>query len=92
MARPRGRAAGSGTAASTTGTATYNKIGFDCGGMVLFAYAKVGISLPHNSRTQFAVGTRVPKDAGTSALRAGDLVSTALASYAMWVSTSVATR
>ncbi|WP_409494712.1 NlpC/P60 family protein [Amycolatopsis sp. cmx-11-12] len=52
----------------------YNKIGFDCSGLVLFAYAKVGIALPHSSRAQFALGTRVPKEAGLGALRPGDLV------------------
>lgn len=52
----------------------YNKIGFDCSGLVLFAYAKVGIALPHNSRSQFALGARVPKEAGLGALRPGDLV------------------
>ncbi|WP_410599815.1 NlpC/P60 family protein [Amycolatopsis sp. lyj-90] len=52
----------------------YNKVGFDCSGLVLFAYAKVGISLPHNSRAQFAAGVRVSKEAGLGALRPGDLV------------------
>ncbi|UUV29885.1 NlpC/P60 family protein [Amycolatopsis roodepoortensis] len=52
----------------------YNKIGFDCSGLVLFAYAKVGITLPHNSRAQFVLGTRVPKEAGLHSLYPGDLV------------------
>ncbi|MFJ4099912.1 C40 family peptidase [Amycolatopsis japonica] len=52
----------------------YNKIGFDCSGLVLFAYAKVGIALPRNSRGQFAAGTRVSRDEGLGALRLGDLV------------------
>ncbi|WP_410582485.1 NlpC/P60 family protein [Amycolatopsis sp. lyj-108] len=52
----------------------YNKTGFDCSGLVLYAYAKVGIALSHNSRAQFALGTRVPKEAGLGALRPGDLV------------------
>lgn len=52
----------------------YNKIGFDCSGLTLFAYARVGIALPHQSGAQFALGTRLPKDAGLGALRPGDLV------------------
>ncbi|MFI7114956.1 NlpC/P60 family protein [Amycolatopsis sp. NPDC049868] len=52
----------------------YNKIGFDCSGLVLFAYAKVGIALPHNSRAQFMAGTPVPKEAGLVGLLPGDLV------------------
>ncbi|MGY6651350.1 C40 family peptidase [Amycolatopsis sp. TRM77291] len=52
----------------------YKKIGFDCSGLVLFAYAKVGITLPHNSRAQFVLGTRVPKEAGLHSLHPGDLV------------------
>ncbi|RSN45106.1 glycoside hydrolase [Amycolatopsis sp. WAC 04197] len=52
----------------------YNKIGFDCSGLVVYAYAKVGIAFPHNSRAQFASGGRVPKEAGLGALRPGDLV------------------
>jgi cell wall-associated NlpC family hydrolase len=52
----------------------YDKVGFDCSGLVLFAYAKVGIALPHNSRAQFTAGSRLPKEAGLSALRPGDLV------------------
>ncbi|KFU78471.1 NlpC/P60 family protein [Amycolatopsis lurida] len=52
----------------------YNKTGFDCSGLVLYAYAKVGISLPHNSRAQFGLGVRVPKEAGLGALQPGDLI------------------
>ncbi|MFE5564750.1 NlpC/P60 family protein [Amycolatopsis japonica] len=52
----------------------YNKLGFDCSGLVVYAYAKVGIVFPHNSRAQFARGSRVPREAGLGALRPGDLV------------------
>ncbi|MER6901692.1 NlpC/P60 family protein, partial [Amycolatopsis sp. NPDC000740] len=34
----------------------FNKIGFDCSGLVLYSYAQVGVSLPHSSADQFANG------------------------------------
>ena len=52
----------------------YNKIGFDCSGLTLYAYARVGITLPHQSGAQFSLGARLPKAAGLAALRPGDLV------------------
>ncbi|WP_134662654.1 MULTISPECIES: C40 family peptidase [unclassified Amycolatopsis] len=52
----------------------YNKVGFDCSGLTLYAYARVGITLPHQSGAQFALGTRLPKASGLAALRPGDLV------------------
>ena len=44
--------------------------GFDCSGLVMYVYAKVGVSLPHSSRMQYDYGTSVPKDQ----LQPGDLV------------------
>jgi cell wall-associated NlpC family hydrolase len=44
--------------------------GFDCSGLVRYAYARVGISLPHSSAMQFTYGTHVSR----SQLRPGDLV------------------
>lgn len=44
--------------------------GFDCSGLTSFAYRAVGISLPHSSRAQSALGQRVSR----SELRPGDLV------------------
>lgn len=44
--------------------------GFDCSGLMLYAYAQVGISMPHYSGYQFYEGARVAK----SDLRPGDLV------------------
>jgi cell wall-associated NlpC family hydrolase len=43
---------------------------FDCSGLTMWAYKKVGISLPHYSRAQINVGSRVSK----SNLQPGDLV------------------
>ena len=45
-------------------------VGFDCSGLVMWAYAQVGISLPHSSGDQFADGTQIPM----SDLEPGDLV------------------
>ncbi|MDO4783726.1 MAG: NlpC/P60 family protein [Propionibacteriaceae bacterium] len=44
--------------------------GYDCSGLTTAAYARVGVSLPRTSQTQFRVGTPVSK----SDLRVGDLL------------------
>jgi len=44
--------------------------GFDCSGLVMWAYAHVGISLPHFTGDQWNVGVHVPM----AQLQAGDLV------------------
>jgi cell wall-associated NlpC family hydrolase len=44
--------------------------GFDCSGFVMFVYAQVGVSLPHNAAAQYGVGVPVSK----SDLQPGDLV------------------
>ncbi|MTL14128.1 NlpC/P60 family protein [Nocardia seriolae] len=38
----------------------YNKTGFDCSGLMIYAFAGVGVSLPHYSGYQYTMGTRVP--------------------------------
>jgi cell wall-associated NlpC family hydrolase len=43
---------------------------FDCSGLVQWAFAQVGISLPHYSGAQFADGVQIPM----SDLEPGDLV------------------
>jgi len=48
----------------------YMKVGFDCSGLALYAWAQVGISLPHYSRYQYFSGQHVPVDQ----LQPGDLV------------------
>jgi cell wall-associated NlpC family hydrolase len=45
-------------------------VNFDCSGIVLWAYAHVGISLPHYSGAQYNVTTRISRNQ----LQAGDLV------------------
>ncbi|MEV6861304.1 NlpC/P60 family protein [Streptosporangium subroseum] len=43
---------------------------FDCSGLVMWAYQKVGISLPHYTGDQWTAGTHISRDE----LRPGDLV------------------
>jgi cell wall-associated NlpC family hydrolase len=44
--------------------------GFDCSGLVMWAYAQVGVSLPHSTYAQYAMGVPVSQDQ----LQPGDLV------------------
>lgn len=48
----------------------YNKIGFDCSGLMLYAFAAVGFNLPHYSGYQYTSGTQIP----VSMMRRGDMV------------------
>ncbi|MGW4122802.1 NlpC/P60 family protein [Nocardia sp. NPDC004711] len=38
----------------------YNKTGFDCSGLMIYAFAGIGVSLPHYSGYQYTMGTRIP--------------------------------
>ncbi|GAA5053332.1 NlpC/P60 family protein [Nocardia callitridis] len=40
----------------------YKKVGFDCSGLMVYAFAGIGVSLPHYSGYQYNAGTRVPVD------------------------------
>jgi peptidoglycan DL-endopeptidase CwlO len=44
--------------------------GFDCSGLVVYAFAQIGISLPHSTYALWNVGTAVSRDQ----LQPGDLV------------------
>ena len=44
--------------------------GFDCSGLVSWAYAQVGVSLPHSTYAQYGMGVAVSKDQ----LQPGDIV------------------
>jgi cell wall-associated NlpC family hydrolase len=44
--------------------------GFDCSGLVMYVYHKVGVNLPHSSRLQYGYGRPVSR----SELQPGDLV------------------
>jgi cell wall-associated NlpC family hydrolase len=46
------------------------RTGFDCSGLVMFVYGKLGIQLPHNAAAQYRLGLAVPR----ASLRPGDLV------------------
>lgn len=48
----------------------YKKIGFDCSGLALYAWAQQGVYLPHYSGYQYNYGTRISKNN----LQPGDLV------------------
>ncbi|MFC5994473.1 NlpC/P60 family protein, partial [Pseudonocardia hispaniensis] len=49
----------------------YNKIGFDCSGLMLYAFAGVGITLPRFSGNQHAFGRQVP----LAQMQPGDMLS-----------------
>jgi cell wall-associated NlpC family hydrolase len=44
--------------------------GFDCSGFIMYVYAQIGVSLPHNAAAQYGHGTPVDR----SQLQPGDLV------------------
>ncbi len=44
--------------------------GFDCSGLVMYAFGQVGVAVPHNAAQQFRLGTPVDR----SGLMPGDLV------------------
>ncbi|MFI6865985.1 NlpC/P60 family protein [Nocardia sp. NPDC050406] len=48
----------------------YEKVGFDCSGLMIYAFAGIGISLPHYSGYQYNMGTRVD----VSARERGDML------------------
>ena len=45
-------------------------VGFDCSGLILFAFAGVGIRLPHYSGSQYNAGRKIP----SSQMRRGDVI------------------
>jgi cell wall-associated NlpC family hydrolase len=45
-------------------------VGFDCSGLMLYAYAGVGIKLPHYSGSQYNAGRKIP----VAQMRRGDLL------------------
>jgi len=36
--------------------------GFDCSGLVMYAFGRVGVAIPHNAAQQFRLGTPVARD------------------------------
>jgi len=49
-------------------------VGFDCSGLMQYAFAQVGVQLPRVAADQAGVGQRIPASAGVSALQPGDMV------------------
>ncbi|QYN39861.1 C40 family peptidase [Pseudonocardia sp. DSM 110487] len=47
-----------------------NRVGFDCSGLMQYAYSGAGVSLPRVSRNQFHAGEKVP----VSSVRPGDMI------------------
>ena len=47
-----------------------NTVGFDCSGLILYAFAGVGIKLPHYSGSQYKMGRQIP----SSQMRRGDVI------------------
>ena len=48
----------------------FNKVGFDCSGLMIYAFAGIGISLPHYTGYQYTAGGQVP----SSQMKRGDMV------------------
>nr|WP_235579419.1 NlpC/P60 family protein [Rhodococcus sp. Leaf258] len=48
----------------------YNKVGFDCSGLMMYAFGGLGISLPHYTGYQYTAGKQVP----SSQMRRGDMI------------------
>lgn len=48
----------------------YNKIGFDCSGLMVYAFAGVGINLPHYTGYQYTSGPQFP----LSQMQRGDMI------------------
>ncbi|MFW0794675.1 NlpC/P60 family protein [Gordonia sp. CPCC 205515] len=48
----------------------YNKVGFDCSGLMIYAFAGVGIDLPHYTGYQYTSGPQFP----LSQIRRGDMI------------------
>ena len=48
----------------------FGKVGFDCSGLMIYAFAGIGISLPHYTGYQYTAGTQVP----SSEMRRGDMI------------------
>jgi peptidoglycan DL-endopeptidase RipA len=45
-------------------------VGFDCSGLIMYAFAGVGIKLPHYSGSQYQMGRQIP----SSQMRRGDVI------------------
>ncbi|MFC4604627.1 NlpC/P60 family protein [Rhodococcus kronopolitis] len=48
----------------------FNKVGFDCSGLMIYAFAGIGVSLPHYTGYQYTAGEQLP----TSQMKRGDMI------------------
>lgn len=48
----------------------FDKVGFDCSGLMIYAFAGIGISLPHYTGYQYTAGTQVP----SAEMKRGDMI------------------
>ncbi|WP_371053244.1 NlpC/P60 family protein [Rhodococcus gordoniae] len=48
----------------------YAKVGFDCSGLMIYAFAGIGVSLPHYTGYQYTAGSQIP----SSQMRRGDMI------------------
>jgi cell wall-associated NlpC family hydrolase len=48
----------------------YNKVGYDCSGLMIYAFAGIGISLPHYTGYQYTSGPQYP----LSEIQRGDMI------------------
>nr|WP_246098247.1 NlpC/P60 family protein [Rhodococcus spelaei] len=48
----------------------YKKVGFDCSGLMIYAFAGIGVSLPHYTGYQYTAGEQLP----TSQMKRGDMI------------------
>ncbi|QHE69713.1 NLP/P60 family protein [Rhodococcus sp. WAY2] len=48
----------------------FNKVGFDCSGLMIYAFAGIGISLPHYTGYQYTAGEQVPSEE----MQRGDMI------------------
>ncbi|WP_030872603.1 NlpC/P60 family protein [Streptomyces sp. NRRL F-2747] len=62
--------ASTGSCCSPNGSSGENIVGFDCSGLMLYAYAKAGIQLPRTAADQYAASKPVSREE----MRPGDLV------------------
>lgn len=65
-----GNASGPTEGGASRGTFSGGAVGFDCSGLVTYAFAQVGINMPHQSGAQFAQGIKT----SINNLQPGDLV------------------
>ncbi|MGW2108300.1 C40 family peptidase [Streptomyces sp. NPDC001948] len=63
-----------GVCCSPSGKSGASIKGFDCSGLTLYAYARVGVRLPRTAAAQAGVGRRIPASLGKGFLKPGDLV------------------